>query len=108
MQHTLIRGFFAIMMVYSATSSAYEVHFGVESANLSETARKAVDDGNWKLESEKRGNFGRVIEYVPEGYVPRALSVPGSVSWFFSSLLVIVALNEIPDSRRTSNTAPKS
>lgn len=49
------------------TSDAYEVHFGPQSAVLSDTSRAAVEQRAWKTERSKHRKMGATVELIPEG-----------------------------------------
>lgn len=70
-------------------ASAYEVHFGPESAYLSESIRQALEKGAWKVDRKKE-KLGTAVECIPEGYSVLKISEEASVC--VNVLLLIPAL----------------
>ncbi|KAJ3761971.1 digestive organ expansion factor [Lentinula raphanica] len=56
----------------SDTTDPYELHFGCNSAHLSEAARSSVEKRAWHHTKSSRGKLGPTYESVPEGCDPGA------------------------------------
>ncbi|KAJ3826010.1 digestive organ expansion factor [Lentinula raphanica] len=54
------------------TTDPYELHFGCNSAHLSEAARSSVEKRAWHHTKSSRGKLGPTYESVPEGCDPGA------------------------------------
>lgn len=67
-------------------ASAYEVHFGPESAYLSESIRQALDKGAWEVDRKKE-KLGTAVECTPEGYSVQKFSEEVSVCANLSLLI---------------------